>query len=65
MVYDPDQDAAENEDLWLNVVQHKSHWRAISAAEVTWSAYLVLNLYPRLPWLGVIMAASLLRERGV
>jgi hypothetical protein len=65
LVYDPDQDEAENEDLWLDVVQRTSSWPAIAAASVGWNAWLDLNLYTRLPWLGLIMAASILRARGL
>nr|WP_281351464.1 RHE_PE00001 family protein [Microvirga arsenatis] len=65
LVYDPDVDEAENEDLWLDVVKRTSHWPAVAAAAVAWKAWLDLNLYPRLPWLGLIMAASILRARGL
>jgi hypothetical protein len=65
LVYDPDQDEAEAEDLWLDVVKRTSPWPAIAAAAVAWNAWLDLNLYSRLPWLGLIMAASILRARGL
>jgi hypothetical protein len=65
LVYDPDQDEAEAEDLWLDFVKRTSHWPAIAAAAVAWNAWLDLNLYTRLPWLGLTMAASILRARGV
>jgi hypothetical protein len=65
LVYDPDQDEAETEDLWLDLVQRTSHWPAVAAAAVAWNAWLDLNLYTRLPWLGLTMAASLLRARGL
>ncbi len=65
LVYDPDQDEAEAEDLWLDVVKRTSHWPAIAAAAVAWNAWLDLNLYTRLPWLGLIMAAAILRARGL
>ncbi|QRM34629.1 DUF1612 domain-containing protein (plasmid) [Microvirga sp. VF16] len=65
LVYDPDQDEAEAEDLWLDVVKRTSHWPAVAAAAVAWNAWLDLNLYTRLPWLGLIMAASILRARGL
>jgi hypothetical protein len=32
---------------------------------VAWNAWLDLNLYSRLPWLGLIMAAAILRARGL
>src|SRR4029079_8226246 len=32
LVYDPDQDESEAEDLWLDVVKRTSHWPAIAAA---------------------------------
>ncbi len=32
---------------------------------MAWNAWLDLNLYSRLPWLGLIMAASILRARGL
>lgn len=65
LVYDPDQDEAENEDLWLDFVKRTSHWPAIAAAAVAWNAWLDLNLYTRLPWLGLTMAAAILRARGL
>jgi hypothetical protein len=65
LVYDPDVDEAENEDLWLDVVKRTNHWPAVAAAAVAWDAWLDLNLYTREPWLGLIMAAAILRARGV
>ena len=65
LVYNPDQDEAEAEDLWLDVVKRTSHWPAVAAAAVAWNAWLDLNLYTRLPWLGLIMAASIRRTRGL
>ncbi|WP_445504284.1 RHE_PE00001 family protein [Microvirga sp. G4-2] len=65
LVYDPDQDEAEAEDLWLDVVKRTSHWPAVAAAAIAWDAWLNLNLYTRLPWLGLIMAAAILRARGL
>jgi hypothetical protein len=65
LVYDPDHDEAEAEDLWLDVVQRTSGWPAVAAAAVAWNAWLDLNLYTRLPWLGLTMAAALLRTRGL
>jgi hypothetical protein len=65
LVYDSDHDEAENEDLWLDFVKRTSHWPAVAAAAVAWNAWLDLNLYTRLPWLGLTMAASLLRARGL
>ena len=65
LVYDPNQDEAEAEDLWLDVVKRTSGWPAIAAAAVAWNAWLDLNLYTRLPWLGLIMAAAILRARGL
>jgi hypothetical protein len=65
LVYDPDQDEAEAEDLWLDVVKRTGSWPAIAAAAVAWIAWLDLNLYTRLPWLGLIMAAAILRARGL
>jgi hypothetical protein len=65
LVYDPDQDEAENEDLWLGVVKRTSSWPEIAAAAVASNACLDLNLYTHLPWLGLIMAAAILRARGL
>jgi hypothetical protein len=65
LVYDPDIDEAENEDLWLEVVKLTAHWPALAAAAIAWDAWLSLNLYTRLPWLGLIMAAAILRARGL
>jgi hypothetical protein len=65
LVYDPEVDEAENEDLWLEVVQRTAPWPAVAAAAIAWQAWLSLNLYPRQPWLGLIMAAAILRARGL
>ncbi|WP_414475631.1 RHE_PE00001 family protein [Microvirga sp. M2] len=65
LVYDPDLDETENEDLWLDVVKRTTHWPAIAAAAIAWNAWLDLNLYARLPWLGLIMAGAILRARGL
>lgn len=65
LIYDPDQDEAEAEDQWLDLVSRTAHWPAIAAAAVAWNAWLDLNLYTRLPWLGLTMAASILRARGL
>jgi hypothetical protein len=65
LVYDPDVDEAENEDAWLDVVKRVSHWPSVAAAAVAWDAWLDLNLYSRQPWLGLTMAASILRARGL
>ena len=47
------------------MVKRVSHWPAVAAAAVAWDAWLDLNLYTRQPWLGLIMAASILRARGL
>jgi len=65
LVYDLDVDEAENEDLWLDVVKRTAHWPAVAAAAVSWNAWLDLNLYPRQPWLGLILAGAILRARGL
>jgi len=65
LVYDPDRDEAEAEDLWLDVVKRTAHWPAVAAASVAWQAWLDLGLYPRLPWLGLILAGAILRARGL
>ena len=65
LVYDPHQDEAESEDVWLDLVKRTSHWPAVAAAAVAWQAWLDLNLYTRQPWLGLTVAASILRARGL
>ncbi|WP_230533769.1 RHE_PE00001 family protein [Microvirga roseola] len=65
LVYDPEVDEAESEDLWLDVVKRTTHWPAVAAAAIAWDAWLSLNLYTRQPWLGLIMAAAILRARGL
>jgi len=65
LVYDPEVDEAENEDLWLDVVKPTEKWPAIAAAAVAWDAWTALGMYPRQPWLGLIMAGSILRTRGL
>ncbi len=47
------------------MIKRTSHWPAIAAAAMAWNAWLDLNLYTRLPWLGLNMAASILRTRGL
>jgi hypothetical protein len=34
LVYDPDVDEAEDEDLWLDVVKRTAHWPAVAAAAI-------------------------------
>jgi hypothetical protein len=65
LVYDPEINETEQEDLWLDVVKRSSHWPAVAAAAVAWDAWLNLNLYTRQPWLGLIMAGAILRARGL
>jgi hypothetical protein len=65
LVYDPEGDEAEHEDLWLEVVKRTAHWPALAAAAIAWDAWLSLNLYTRQPWLGLIMAGAVLRVRGL
>ncbi|MFC4173887.1 DUF1612 domain-containing protein [Microvirga sp. GCM10011540] len=47
------------------MVRRAAHWPAVAAAAVAWDAWLELNLYTRQPWLGLIMAAAILRGRGL
>jgi hypothetical protein len=65
LVYDPEIDEGENEDLWLDLVKRTAQWPAVAAAAMAWKAWLDLNLYPRQPWLGFIMAGCILRARGL
>lgn len=65
LVYDQEVDEAENEDLWLDVVKRTEEWPAVAAAAIAWDAWTALGMYPRQPWLGLIMAGSILRARGL
>ncbi|WP_275552341.1 RHE_PE00001 family protein [Microvirga brassicacearum] len=65
LVYDPEIDEGQNEDLWLDLVKRTAPWPAVAAAAMAWKAWLDLNLYPRQPWLGFIMAGCILRARGL
>jgi hypothetical protein len=65
LVYDPEVDEAEHEDLWLEVVKRTAPWPAMASAAVAWDAWMNLNLYPRQPWLGLILAGAILRARGL
>jgi len=65
LVYNPDQDDTEAEDLWLDVVKPTAPWPGVAAASVAWQAWLDLGLYPRLPWLSLILAGAVLRARGL
>src|SRR4051812_14724811 len=65
LVYDLEVDETENEDLWLDVVKRTAKWPAIAAAAMAWDAWTSLDMYPRQPWLGLIMAGSILRARGL
>jgi hypothetical protein len=38
LVYDPDVEEAENEDLRVDVVKRTSHWPAVAAAAMAWDA---------------------------
>jgi hypothetical protein len=65
LVYDAEVDEAENEDLWLDVVKRTEKWPAVAAAAIAWDAWTALGMYLRQPWLGLIMAGSVLRARGL
>ena len=47
---------ARTRTCWLDVVKRTAHWPTVAAAAIAWNAWLDLNLYPRQPWLGLIMA---------
>lgn len=65
LVHDSEVDEAENEDLWLDVVKRTEKWPAIAAAAIAWDAWTALGMYPRQPWLGLIMTGLILRARGM
>jgi len=52
LVYDPKQDDAEAEDLWLDLVQRIAHWPTVAPTAVAWEAWLDLNLIPGCPGSG-------------
>ena len=65
LVYDPEIDEGHNEDRWLDVVNRTATWPAIAAAAIAWDAWTAFEMYPRQPWLGLIVAAAILRARGL
>ncbi|MCB8823209.1 RHE_PE00001 family protein [Microvirga rosea] len=65
LIYDPEEDQAEKEDLWLDALKRMGSWPALATAAIGWDLWTSLGLYERQPWLGLIMAASILRARGV
>ena len=65
LVYDPEVDEGQNEDLWLDVVKRTATWPTLAAAAIAWDAWTAFAMYPRQPWLGLIMAGSILRARGL
>jgi len=65
LIYGEDDDDGQAEDAWFEVVKRTSDWPAVAAAAIAWDAWLELRLYPRQPWLGLILAAAVLRSRGL
>lgn len=65
LIYDEETDQGELEDAWLEVVKRTAGWPAVAASAIAWDAWLSFGLYPRQPWLGLILAGAVLRARGL
>lgn len=64
LVYDVDRDEASCLDEWRAIVEQTRTLPPTFAAAIAMQAWVTIEPLQRMPWLGQLLAASLLRERG-
>lgn len=64
LVYDVDWDEASCLDEWRAIVEQTRTLPPTFAAAIAIEAWVTIEPLQRMPWLGQLLAASLLRERG-
>lgn len=65
MIYDLDWDEDARLDEWRNVLRQASDLPAVLQAIVALDAWNELSVLQHAPWLGRLLAASILREAGI
>ncbi|AHK46603.1 putative 41.8 kDa protein (plasmid) [Ensifer adhaerens OV14] len=65
LVYDPDWDEDERLEEWRTVLRHANDLPAVLQAIVALDAWNELSVLQHAPWLGRLLAASILRDAGL
>lgn len=65
LVYEPDWDEDERLEEWRNVLRHTQEFPPVLQAAVAMDAWNELAVLQHAPWLGRLLAASVLRQFGV
>lgn len=65
MIYDLDWDEDVRLDEWRGVLRQAGHLPAVLQAVVALNAWNELSVLQHAPWLGRLLAASILREAGI